>query len=172
MGGMTWRSCASKRTAFWTRISTSAATRPGCTSSSLVRTKMYSRAALDPADNPPLTDELALLFTGSTVPNSFQTTDRETVEEENEESGVGGAASPLSGAQVPPISSSAARPPSPTTKATSAPIIHASLLSTSSDSSHPLFSTEQLGVDRRLIVNRKRQIKMYRVWMQGKFRKL
>ena len=37
--------------------------------------------------------------------------------------------------------------------------------------SQPLFSTEQLGVDRRLIVNRKRQLKMYRVWMQGKFRK-
>ncbi|CCM02647.1 uncharacterized protein FIBRA_04751 [Fibroporia radiculosa] len=37
---------------------------------------------------------------------------------------------------------------------------------------HPLFSIEQLGIDRRLIVNRKRQLKMYRVWMQGKFRKL
>ncbi|KDR80802.1 hypothetical protein GALMADRAFT_241246 [Galerina marginata CBS 339.88] len=37
---------------------------------------------------------------------------------------------------------------------------------------HPLFVMEQLGVDRRLIVNRKRQLKMYRVWMQGKFRKL
>jgi len=37
---------------------------------------------------------------------------------------------------------------------------------------HPLFSVEQLGVDRRLLVNRKRQVKMYRVWMQGKFRKL
>ena len=37
---------------------------------------------------------------------------------------------------------------------------------------HPLFVAEQLGVDRRLIVNRKRQLKMYRVWMQGKFRKL
>ncbi|KIL69148.1 hypothetical protein M378DRAFT_21376 [Amanita muscaria Koide BX008] len=37
---------------------------------------------------------------------------------------------------------------------------------------HPLFSIEQLGVDRRLIVNRKRQLKMYRVWMQSKFRKL
>jgi len=36
---------------------------------------------------------------------------------------------------------------------------------------HPIFISEQLGVDRRLIVNRKRQLKMYRVWMQGKFRK-
>ncbi|KAI0741875.1 methyltransferase [Daedaleopsis nitida] len=39
------------------------------------------------------------------------------------------------------------------------------------EGSHPLFAIEQLGVDRRLIVNRKRQLKMYRVWMQGKFRK-
>ncbi|KDQ19101.1 hypothetical protein BOTBODRAFT_103483 [Botryobasidium botryosum FD-172 SS1] len=37
---------------------------------------------------------------------------------------------------------------------------------------HPLFSVEQLGVDRRLLVNRKRQLKMYRVWMQAKFRKV
>lgn len=29
----------------------------------------------------------------------------------------------------------------------------------------------QLGVDRRLILNRKRQIKMFRVWMQGRWRK-
>jgi tRNAThr (cytosine32-N3)-methyltransferase len=38
--------------------------------------------------------------------------------------------------------------------------------------SQPLFSIEQLAADRRLIVNRKRQLKMYRIWMQGKFRKL
>jgi tRNAThr (cytosine32-N3)-methyltransferase len=37
---------------------------------------------------------------------------------------------------------------------------------------HPLFATKQLGVDRRLLVNRKRQLKMYRVWMQGQFRKI
>jgi tRNAThr (cytosine32-N3)-methyltransferase len=36
----------------------------------------------------------------------------------------------------------------------------------------PLFTIEQLGIDRRLLVNRKRQLKMYRVWMQGKFRKI
>ena len=29
----------------------------------------------------------------------------------------------------------------------------------------------QLGVDRRLLLNRKRQIKMFRVWMQGRWRK-
>jgi tRNAThr (cytosine32-N3)-methyltransferase len=37
--------------------------------------------------------------------------------------------------------------------------------------SHPLFQVQQLGVDRRLIVNRKRQLKMYRVWIQAKFQK-
>ena len=36
---------------------------------------------------------------------------------------------------------------------------------------HPLFVMDQLGVDRRLLVNRKRQLKMYRVWMQGRFKK-
>jgi tRNAThr (cytosine32-N3)-methyltransferase len=35
-----------------------------------------------------------------------------------------------------------------------------------------LFAAEQLHVDRRLLVNRKRQLKMYRVWLQGQFRKL
>jgi len=32
-----------------------------------------------------------------------------------------------------------------------------------------MFSVGNLGVDRRLLVNRKRQLKMYRVWMQGRF---
>ncbi|KAF8972795.1 S-adenosyl-L-methionine-dependent methyltransferase [Flammula alnicola] len=51
--------------------------------------------------------------------------------------------------------------------------IHPNLLSPLANCPpHPLFTAEQLGVDRRLIVNRKRQLKMYRVWMQGKFRKL
>ena len=35
----------------------------------------------------------------------------------------------------------------------------------------PLFDIEDLGVDRRLLVNRAQKIKMYRCWMQGRFRK-
>jgi tRNAThr (cytosine32-N3)-methyltransferase len=34
------------------------------------------------------------------------------------------------------------------------------------------FKIEQNAVDRRLIVNRMRKLKMYRVWLQGKFRKV
>ena len=33
------------------------------------------------------------------------------------------------------------------------------------------FEEIQNAVDRRLLVNRHRQIKMYRVWIQGKFKK-
>jgi tRNAThr (cytosine32-N3)-methyltransferase len=47
-----------------------------------------------------------------------------------------------------------------------------SLFSHPSPTVHPLFSVDQLGVDRRLIVNRKRKVKMYRVWVQGMFKKV
>lgn len=33
------------------------------------------------------------------------------------------------------------------------------------------FELLKLGVDRRLLLNRKRQLKMFRVWMQGRWRK-
>jgi tRNAThr (cytosine32-N3)-methyltransferase len=51
------------------------------------------------------------------------------------------------------------------------PLIHPNLFSLTK-TAHPLFKVDQLGVDRRLLVNRKRQLRMYRVWVQGKFRKL
>lgn len=35
----------------------------------------------------------------------------------------------------------------------------------------PRFTVEELGVDRRMLVNRARRLKMYRCWLQGKFRK-
>ncbi|KAH8664296.1 S-adenosyl-L-methionine-dependent methyltransferase [Xylariales sp. PMI_506] len=35
----------------------------------------------------------------------------------------------------------------------------------------PSFEIEELGVDRRLLVNRARKLKMYRCWIQGRFRK-
>ncbi|KAI8633091.1 methyltransferase [Xylariaceae sp. FL1651] len=34
-----------------------------------------------------------------------------------------------------------------------------------------LFDIEELGVDRRMLVNRAKKIKMYRCWLQGRFRK-
>ncbi|KAI5295284.1 hypothetical protein KEM52_001825 [Ascosphaera acerosa] len=40
------------------------------------------------------------------------------------------------------------------------------------DSSHVGFSVLDLGVDRRLLVNRQKQLKMYRCWIQGRFQKL
>jgi tRNAThr (cytosine32-N3)-methyltransferase len=52
------------------------------------------------------------------------------------------------------------------------PVIHPHLLALEEAGGAPLFATEQLHVDRRLLVNRKRQLQMYRVWMQGVFRKL
>jgi len=37
--------------------------------------------------------------------------------------------------------------------------------------SQPRFEVEELGFDRRLLVNRAKKLKMYRCWLQGKFRK-
>ena len=39
------------------------------------------------------------------------------------------------------------------------------------DDNAAVFEIEDLGVDRRLLVNRARKLKMYRCWLQGRFRK-
>jgi tRNAThr (cytosine32-N3)-methyltransferase len=36
----------------------------------------------------------------------------------------------------------------------------------------PQFEVIEIGVDRRLLINRAKQLKMYRCWMQGRFRRL
>ncbi|TFK48441.1 methyltransferase [Heliocybe sulcata] len=132
-------------------------------------------------------DELALLFTGS---RASGVNTKETTQVEKDADALPKDVSTMDLTSTPSVSAS--EEPgnlSSTEKATDSPaidpsaranlpppIIHPSLLSfplqLPTCSPHPLFSAEQLGVDRRLLVNRKRQLKMYRVWMQGKFKKL
>ncbi|OAX36307.1 methyltransferase [Rhizopogon vinicolor AM-OR11-026] len=126
-------------------------------------------------------DELALLFTGSRASPAQKTSTMTEIVDEDEDT----AAPPPSHlpAQVASLashtpteitnlgsdalldlpSSSPSLPPSSD--------VHPNLLQPLTHCPpHPLFKIEQLGVDRRLLVNRKRQLKMYRIWMQGKFR--
>ncbi|KAJ7089858.1 methyltransferase [Mycena belliarum] len=111
-------------------------------------------------------DELALLFTGQraqtqTVP---LVTETEVVEDDSELDGSAtarGSPAPEE-ASPPPPEGAANSEPEP-------PPIHPSLLASPPP---PLFAADQLGIDRRLLLNRKRQLRMYRVWMQAKFRKL
>ncbi|KAJ7035590.1 methyltransferase [Mycena alexandri] len=116
-------------------------------------------------------DELALLFTGArTQPQSTVET-HETVEEEAEDADGSRSITPS------PLPTPVLEPEVPPSLEETTPEsitmptpgqIHPSLLA-----SPPLalFTAVQLGVDRRLLLNRKRQVKMYRVWMQAKFRK-
>lgn len=129
-------------------------------------------------------DELALLFTGSQAPSSSKISNRVTVVEEDDEDS--GRTSGQRSASLLPSSSSGPSSPQPLEPEVDVQIhedgaatpslssqIHTCLRSIlTSEDTMPLFAIEQLGVDRRLIVNRKRQLKMYRVWMQAKFRKL
>ncbi|KAK7686310.1 hypothetical protein QCA50_010534 [Cerrena zonata] len=125
-------------------------------------------------------DELSLLFTGKSAPIAVKNAPSEVKVEVEGEDGEA--------PQTPPHTEPATRAQSPGTPAddpsmppgTEEPSITQSsvhpilqdMLNNGPDPSYPLFSIEQLGVDRRLIVNRKRLLKMYRVWMQGKFRKV
>lgn len=129
-------------------------------------------------------DELALLFTGSqALPSQKSSCTTEVLDDDNTHDGGTPSLPALDGKPLdirpfmdipsdnpaPPISITTPRTDNnPNTG------IHPNLLAPRplfNCPSHPLFTIEQLGIDRRLLVNRKRQLKMYRVWMQGKFRK-
>jgi len=128
------------------------------------------------------TDELALLFTGSpapptahaqlqqqtheSVPESAEVEVAEENDDEDESLPLASLPSiPPPGLDSDPLSAD----PSPDS---SVHVIHSSLQGPGVlGLVNPLFTIVQLGVDRRLLVNRKRQLKMYRVWMQGKFQR-
>jgi tRNAThr (cytosine32-N3)-methyltransferase len=125
-------------------------------------------------------DELALLFTGlpapqtvhleaqdERVPESIDVDDGNDDAEDESEAAIKDES--LVGVSTPPIPG---RGTLPSPDDPSAHSIHPSLRDPGAlELAHPLFTITQLGVDRRLLVNRKRQLKMYRVWMQGKFQR-
>jgi len=129
-------------------------------------------------------DELSLLFTGTQVSVAQQTSEvSDHGSTGNDLNSKAVESGPVNGSSLvsPPSSCGALGHPHlieetslPSSLNSGPPVdIHPNLLSPLvSCPPHPIFTTEHLGVDRRLIVNRKRQLKMYRVWMQGKFRKL
>jgi len=118
-------------------------------------------------------DELALLFTGSPARPDALESEMTDVDEGNgdggeEECEVLAKDDPPAPSHIP----SSLDPSFTAPGDSSAHPIHPSLRDPNAlGLPHPLFTIKQLGVDRRLLVNRKRQLKMYRIWMQGKFQR-
>lgn len=98
-------------------------------------------------------DELAMMFTGR------HATPAQTIMRTTETTEEDGSSTPV----TMEVESTLPASPAPLPVAASAAL---------SELPHPLFAADQIGIDRRLLVNRKRQLKMYRIWMQAKFRKL
>lgn len=111
-------------------------------------------------------DDLASIFTGSRLPPGAQFDVRESEEQEEELPEVDLKPS----AKVPDLATSTSAVSQPCCSPVSD---HArDYRNQLSSASFAKFTIEQMGVDRRLLVNRKRQLKMYRVWMQAKFLKV
>ncbi|KAJ7308584.1 methyltransferase [Mycena albidolilacea] len=119
-------------------------------------------------------DELALLFTGARAqPSAQRPIVTQIIEDEGDDLTPGSEeVQPLQQQPLPVSEPAETAPESAELESATPnpPQIHPNLLS--APSATGLFTIDQLGVDRRLLLNRKRQVKMYRVWMQAKFRKL
>ncbi|KAJ7790890.1 methyltransferase [Mycena olivaceomarginata] len=119
-------------------------------------------------------DELALLFTGARAqPSAQRPIVTQIIEDDGDDLTPGSEEVQPIQQQPPPVSEPAETAPESAeleSATPNPPQIHPNLLSAPPPAG--LFTIDQLGVDRRLLLNRKRQVKMYRVWMQAKFRKL
>ncbi|KAJ3890455.1 methyltransferase [Lentinula edodes] len=138
-------------------------------------------------------DELSLLFTGQRLSKeekdhaNLGTSTAEILDGEDDDGSIGAGSittvklprsSPFTQLSVPPSTTDDSTKESESSSDNDAEI-HPNLLNPSfpflrDDTLRhcPLFTIVNLGIDRRLIVNRKRQLKMYRVWMQGIFRRV
>lgn len=159
------RNYASSRDDYLKTIFTSEGTKHGCIFLNLVGSlSQYSPLLLTSVQ-----DELALIFTGTRASLAQKTPKTVEMIDESQESPSDDSMPP-----TPELENLQHRQPDPSKDLTPHPnvAIHPNLLKPLAiHLPHPLFVIDQLGVDRRLLVNRKRQLKMYRVWMQGRFKK-